>query len=255
MKTRDFPILEFDPARRAVIEPSELITPSDVPEHCVPCFFGDVIDELVESGRAREAACMRSEMGRHPLYVVNFGGRDVAVYQPGITAAFAAAMLDEVIAHGCRKFIACGAAGVLDRNISAGHIIVPRSAVRDEGASYHYMPPSREVDADPAGVAAIERVLRDHGRAYTVGKTWTTDAFYRETPDKVALRRSEGCITVEMEAAAFFAVARFRGVTFAQMLYGGDDVSGEEWDHREWNRRTTVREELLHLAAEACLLL
>ncbi|MFH1865272.1 MAG: nucleoside phosphorylase [Candidatus Eisenbacteria bacterium] len=255
MKARDFPILEFDPARRAVIEPSEQITPSGVPEHCVPCFFGDVIAGLVKSGQAREAACMKSEMGRHPLYVMEVDGRHVAVYQPGITAAFAAAMLDEVIAHGCRKFIACGGAGVLDRSIDAGHIIVPRSAVRDEGASYHYMPPSREVEADPDAVAAIERVLRNHGRPHTVGKTWTTDAFYRETPDKVALRRSEGCITVEMEAAAFFAVARFRGVTFAQILYGGDDVSGRVWDNREWNKHRTVREELLRLAAEACLLL
>jgi len=188
MKTKDFPILEFDPARRAIIEPSEQISPSDVPEHCVPCFFGDVITELVESGRAREAACMKSEMGRHPLFVMDVDGREVAVYQPGISAAFAAAMLDEVIAHGCRKFIACGAAGVLDRSIDAGHIIVPRAAVRDEGASYHYMPPSREVEASPDGVAAIERVLTSHGRHYTVGKTWTTDGIYRETPDKVALR-------------------------------------------------------------------
>jgi uridine phosphorylase len=255
MKARDFPILEFDPAKRAVIEPSEQINPSDVPEHCVPCFFGDVIAELVESGRAREAACMKSEMGRHPLYVVEVDGREVAVYQPGISAAFAAAMLDEVIAHGCSKFIACGAAGVLDQSIDAGHIIVPLSAVRDEGASYHYMPPSREVEANPEGVAAIERVLRERGRPYTLGKTWTTDAFYRETPDKVALRKAEGCVTVEMEAAAFFAVARFRGVTFAQMLYGGDDVSGEEWDHRDWHKYRTVREDLLWLAAEACLLL
>ena len=255
MKPKDFPILEFDPTKRAVVEPSEQIRPSGVPEHCVPCFFGDVISELVASGRAREAVCMRSEMGRHPLYVVEVKGREVAVYQPGVTAAFAAAMLEEVIAHGCGKFIACGGAGVLDSNIDVGHIIIPRAAVRDEGASYHYMPPSREVEASPDGVAAIERVLGEHGRPYTVGKTWTTDAFYRETPDKVALRRSEGCITVEMEAAAFFAVARFRGVTFAQMLYGGDDVGGEEWDRREWHKRTTVRKDLLWLAAEACLLL
>jgi uridine phosphorylase len=253
MKRREFPILEFDPARRAIIEPTEQIRPSDVPEHCVPCFFGDVIDELAEAGRAREVACMRSEMGRHPIYAVEFDGRDVAIFQPGICAAFAAAMLDEAIAHGCRKFIACGGAGVLDGSIGAGHIIVPESAVRDEGASYHYVEPSREVDAHPDGVAAIRRVLERHGRAYTVGKTWTTDAFYRETPDKVALRRDEGCITVEMEAAAFFAVAQFRGVPFAQILYGGDDVSGDEWDHRSWNKQRTTREDLLWLAVEACL--
>jgi uridine phosphorylase len=226
-----------------------------VPEHCVPCFFGDVIDDLAEKGVASEAACMRSEMGRHPIFVIEALGREVAVFQPGISAAFAAAMLDEVIAHGCRKFIACGAAGVLEGGIEPGHIIVPKSAVRDEGASYHYVPPSREVEASREAVAAIEKTLRSHGRPYTLGKTWTTDAFYRETPDKVALRRSEGCVTVEMEAAAFFAVAQFREVTFAQMLYGGDDVSGEDWDHREWHKRRSTREDLLWLAAEACLLL
>jgi uridine phosphorylase len=255
MKPKRYPILEFDAARKAVIEPSEQIKPRDVPEHCVPCFFHDVIRGLVEGGTATEVACMKSEMGRHPLYEINLDGRRLAVYQPGITAAFAAAMLDEVIAYGCRKFVACGGAGVLDREIAVGQIVVPVSAVRDEGASYHYVAPSREVEAGRDGVEAIERVLRKHGREYMLGKTWTTDAFYRETPDKVALRRSEGCITVEMEAAAFFAVARFRGVEFAQMLYGGDDVSGQDWDSRKWDGRASVREDLFRLAAEACVLL
>jgi uridine phosphorylase len=226
-----------------------------VPEHCVPCFFQDVISTLVEDGRAREIACMRSEMGRHPLYEIDMEGRRLALYQPGVTAPFAAAMLDEVIAYGCRKFVACGGAGVLNREIAVGHIVVPTSAVRDEGVSYHYIPPSREIEPSPEGVAAIESVLRRRDRDYILGKTWTTDGIYRETPAKVALRKSEGCVTVEMEAAAFFAVARFRGVRFAQMLYGGDDVSGEEWDSRRWIARTKVREDIFWLAAEACLLI
>jgi uridine phosphorylase len=255
MRPKEFPILEFDPATRAVIEPSEQIKPRDVPDHCVPCFFHDVIEDLVDADKAVEVACMKSEMGRHPLYEIEFDGRRVAVYQPGLSAAFAAAMLDEVIAYGCSRFIACGGAGVLESDIPVGHIVVPVSAVRDEGASYHYVAPSREVEASSKGVEAIERVLRARGREYTLGKTWTTDAFYRETPGKVALRKSEGCITVEMEAAAFFAVARFRGVKFAQMLYGGDDVSGEEWDSRKWDGHASVREDLFWLAVEACLLL
>jgi uridine phosphorylase len=255
MRPERFPILEFDPNRRAVIEPSEQIGPRDVPERCVPCFFQDVITRLIESGTAREVACMKSEMGRHPLYEIEAKGQRVAVYQPGITAAFAAAMLDEVIAYGCNRFIACGGAGVLDREIAVGHIIVPLSAVRDEGASYHYAEASREIEPHPEAVAAVERVLREHGAEYTTGKTWTTDGFYRETPDKVALRRSEGCIAVEMEAAAFFAVARFRRVKFAQMLYGGDDVSGHEWDSRKWDGHGSVRESLFWLAAEAATLL
>jgi uridine phosphorylase len=71
----------------------------------------------------------------------------------------------------------------------------------------------------------------------------------------VQQRKAEGCLTVEMEAAAFFAVAQFRGVQFAQILYGGDDLSGSEWDHRHWDKHTSVREKLFWLAAEACLLL
>jgi purine-nucleoside phosphorylase len=95
--------------------------------------------------------------------------------------------------------------------------------------------------------------LNAHNITYTEGKTWTTDAIYRETPEKIALRRSEGCIAVEMEAAAFFAVAQFRGAQMGQILYGGDDVGGETWDGRHWTRQTTVREKLFWLAAEACL--
>ena len=69
---------------------------------------------------------------------------------------------------------------------------------------------------------------------FVAGKVWTTDAIYRETRQKVERRRAEGCLVVEMEAAAFFAVARFRGIRFAQLLYGGDDLSGAQWDSRHW---------------------
>ena len=82
--------------------------------------------------------------------------------------------------------------------------------------------------------------------------TWTTDAFFRETSMKVKLRREEGCIVVDMEAAAFFAVSEFRGVLLGQIFYGGDDVGGEEWDSREWMSNTSVREKLFWLSVEAC---
>ena len=126
--------------------------------------------------------------------------------------------------------------------------------MRDEGTSYHYLPPSREVAADPACVAVVETILQRHGQDYVAGKTWTTDAFFRETPARIRRRRDEGCIVVEMEAAAFFAVAQFRGVRFAQLLYAGDDLSGSEWDARNWTTHS-VRETLFWLAAETCLAL
>lgn len=250
---QDYPILEYDPTRRALIEPSKIIKPADLPPRAVICFFQEVISDLVERGRLTEVAKTKSEIGEHFFYALEIQGQHLTVFHPGVGAPLAAGLLEEAIAKGCRAFIACGGAGVLNRELTVGHVVVPLSAVRDEGTSYHYLPPAREVQAAGIATQAIERVLDRHEVPYIVGKTWTTDAFYRETPGKIARRRDEGCLTVEMEAAAFFAVARFRGVPFGQILYGGDDVSGETWDMRDWNNRTSVREKLFWLTAEACL--
>jgi uridine phosphorylase len=251
----EFPILEFDSASEAIIEPARVLTPRDVPEHCVLCFFQDAVANACGDGKANVIFRLRWEDAMHPLYELDVGGRRLAVIHPGVGAPLAAGLLEETIALGCKKFIACGAAGVLDKDIAVGRIIVPASAVRDEGTSYHYLPPGREVNAAPEGVAAIEQVLQAKQISYLVSKTWTTDAPYRETSGKIERRKAEGCLTVEMEAAAFFAVAQFRRVTFAQILYGGDDVSGGVWDARDWHKQESTREKLFWLAAEACLLL
>ena len=252
---REFPILEYDAESAAVLEPSRLFEPIDVPPHAVACFFQDVITQLSQRHEAKIVKHLRSEIGTHPVYEIVVDGKRLVVFHPGVGAPLAAALLEEVIALGCRKFVACGGAGVLDRNIALGHIMVPPAAVRDEGTSYHYMPPSREVEASHEAVEAIVRVLQTRNVEHVVARTWTTDAIYRETLEKVKARRAEGCVSVEMEAAAFFAVARFRGVSFGQILYGGDDVSSDEWDSRHWDKQTSVREKLFWLAAEACLLM
>lgn len=249
----DYPILEFDPAPEALIEPHHLLQPIDVSEHCVLCFFQDVIAHLEEEGRLTVVHNLGSEIGENPLYEIDVDGRRLALCHPGVGAPLAAGFMEELIALGCRKFIICGGCGVMDGELGLGHIIVPASAVRDEGTSYHYLPPAREVAASAAGVEAIEKVLQRDRVDYIVGKTWTTDAFYRETLAKIRLRQAEGCIAVEMEAAAFFAVARFRGVEAAQILYGGDDVSNEKWDSRHWQKQAGVRDKIFWLAAEACL--
>jgi uridine phosphorylase len=243
------PILEYDPARTAVIEPHRVHKPQQIPEHCVLCFFQDVIDDICKS--ATVVYTSRSEEGAQPVYELQFGEHRIAVVHPRVGAPMGAAVLEKLIAIGCRKFIACGGAGVLVPKVVLGHLVVPTSAIRDEGTSYHYLPAGREVAPSPRALAAIESVLKANGHDYLLGKTWTTDALYRETRAKVERRKREGCLTVEMEAAAFFAVAKFRGVEFGQILYAGDDLSGE-WDHRNWMKHE-IRERLFHLAAEACL--
>lgn len=250
---QNFPILEFDPDREAVIEPGKVIKPIDIPERCVICFFKEVVDSIASKNELQVITELKSECGTTPVYKLDIGEESVAVFNPFVGAPAAAAMLDEVIALGCKKFIACGGAGVLRKDIAVGHLIIPVSAVRDEGTSYHYLAPSREVEANAHAVKTIQSVLERHGVKYLTAKTWTTDAIFRETREKVALRKSEGCVTVEMECSAFFAVSRFREVTFGQILYGGDDVSGIEWDDRRWADRKNIRESIFNLAVECCL--
>ena len=137
--------------------------------------------------------------------------------------------------------------------MAAGHLIVVSSAVRDEGTSYHYLPPSREVQANLVVLNSLTEALTGRRVPHIVGKTWTTDAPYRETVDAIARRRAEGCVVVEMEAAGMMAVAQFRDVIFGQVLYAGDDLSGPEWDRRDWQSLAEVRENLFWLCADAVL--
>ncbi|RPI60124.1 MAG: hypothetical protein EHM48_07765 [Planctomycetaceae bacterium] len=253
MRAAEFPILEYDPTPTAVVNPSQCLPHIEAPEYAVLCFFSDAIEKLLADMPHHVLYGLKSVMGTWPIYQVRWGGRDVVLANPRVGAPLAAGTLEALIAFGCKKIIVCGGAAVLDQAMSYGQIIVVSSAVRDEGTSYHYLPPSREVEASATAVAAIKAVLGEHDIPYTVGKVWTTDAFYRETIERVALRKREGCLAVEMEAAAMFAVAKFRGVTLGQFLLCGDDVSGSQWDRRGWGQRTDGHEKALSLAFETCL--
>ena len=247
------PILEFDPAPTAVIEPTEVYDPTDIPPHAVLCFFQDVIAKVVDEHDGRVIDHLISEVGRNPVYELEFEGRRLALVHPGVGAPLAAGFLEELIARGCRSFVACGGAGVLVPDVALGHAIVPVGAVRDEGTSYHYLPPGAEAVPTAEAVEAIVATLEHHHVPHVQAMTWTTDAIYRETREKMVRRVALGCLTVEMEAAAFFAVAAFRGVTFGQLLYAGDDLSGDAWDQRGWDEHADGRELMFRLAAEAVL--
>ncbi|MCL5678818.1 MAG: nucleoside phosphorylase [Candidatus Thermoplasmatota archaeon] len=255
IKSEVYPILEFDPDKTSVTNPETLRYSFKVPENCVLCFFNDVLLSLYKKGVTKIIGNATSSMGRFPIYETEFNGRKIALFNPGVGAPLAAAFLEEIISLGGRKFIACGGAGVLDKKISAGHLLVPTSAIRDEGTSYHYLPPGREIGANPSALRTLTNTLTKHNIKYLLTKTWTTDAFYRETKEKVKLRQSEGCLTVEMEASALFAVAEFRGVSLAELLYAADDVSDDIWDIRSTKEREITKQDVVNLSIEACSML
>lgn len=249
-------ILDFDKDRSAIIDPSKVVTKNnDMPERCVICFFHDVIDALISRNQVTEISHFTSEMGRHPVYLIIGTDPKVALFQPGIGAPLASGLFEEAIALGGKKFIACGGAGTLDSTTPAGKLMVPITAVRDEGTSYHYLPPEEEVYPSPKALKAVEQFLENAKLPFERVKTWTTDGIYRETKGKIKLRKEEGCRCVEMEVAALFAVAKFRNVEFAQILFSGDDLSGDNWDQRGWRGMTSAREKVLHIAIKACQLI
>lgn len=250
---REYPILEFDSCRKALIEPKKLVKTIDISEYCVITFFREIIEQKKNNGELIQVGSIHSETLDIPIYETIYNKKRVAIVLGFLGAAGSAGLLEELIALGCKKFIVCQGAGILRKDINIGKLIVPTSAIRDEGVSYHYMEPSREVKCNIKVISAIEKVLNSKGIDYLKGKTWTTDGFYRETKDKLDFRISEGCVTVEMEAAAFFAVSGFREVLLGEILYSGDDLNGEQWNFREWNSRKDIREILVDISIEICL--
>jgi uridine phosphorylase len=243
-------LVEYDDDPAALVPPRRLRTDEPFPPGVVLCFFHEVLAARAEAGLARPIGRFSAEIGAHPVYLVDSPTGPVAAFHPGVGAALAAVHLETAIVSGGRAVVACGGAGAVRPGLDLGHVVVPTAAVRDEGTSFHYLPPARRVTADPIAVEVLIGVLDRHLRPHTTGPTWTTDGLYRETPARIARRHAEGCLTVEMENAALAAVAAFRGVAFGQYLYAGDDVSGPAWDHRRWTR-SEVRSELFDLAVEA----
>jgi len=245
-----YPILEYDTAPDGVINPNRAGR-ATLPAKCLMTFFGEVLTAFAEAQNAAEVNAYESEQRRFPIYRTVYQNKDICLIQATVGSASIATMTDYLIAHGVKQIILCGCCGVLS-DIPAGDVILPVSALRDEGASYHYLPPAREIILDAAVVSSIKQTLAGLGAPFIEAKTWTTDGFLRETPDMIAYRKAEGCSVVEMECATVAAVAAFRGIAFGQLLYSGDILADfDAYDDRGWTQNLTAREKLFRLALAA----
>lgn len=251
----DLPIalLESDLGHAAMIEPAEVFDHPPAPSAAVLCYFQDVIAETAQTSRVHTQ--LTSVYGGRRVYVREHNGQEVAVFYPGLGAPAAATALEEGIAMGCRSFIAVGGAGGLVPQMSLGAALVVEDAIRDEGTSFHYLPPGRLAQANPDAITALEVSLGAANLPFTRGRTWTTDAIYRETRSRVARRVLEGAVTVEMEASALFAVADYRGVALGQLLYAGDTLAEDTWADREWTTAADIRRGLFEVALTAAVAL
>lgn len=224
---------QFDPNPRAVINPEDTVQPvPGFPKVGVSCFSYKLFDRMIEPFHPKPIAKLHLANVTMPVYEIEFRSARLAAYVSPVGGPACVGVYEDALALGLEKLVLFGNCGVLDRSIEDCSIIIPTSAVRDEGTSYHYAPASNEITVNPTGIGAFRRILDGHGCAYTLGKLWTNDAIYRETPTKVAARRAMGCVGVEMEAACMAAAAQFRQKELFHFIYAGDNLDGDRWDPR-----------------------
>ena len=228
------PILEFDDNPQAVLMPTHEELDLKLPKKCIYAFLEEEIDRYAQEVEADCVGEFISATKTYPVYVMSYKGEEVCLAQAPVGSAPAAQFMDWLIGYGVEQIISTGTCGVL-ADIEENAFLVPVRALRDEGASYHYVAPSRYMEMQIEAISAIEQVLEQRGIPYEEVMTWTTDGFYRETAEKVAYRKEEGCAVVEMECAALAAVAQLREVVWGELLFTADSLADlENYDSRDW---------------------
>lgn len=220
----------FDDITEEILKPSNVISKIEGFPELVVVTFKDKIIDLI---RKMDSVVCVDEMNMGytiPIYKISYKGKNIAVYHTLLGGAGSAACMEEVIAKGGKKFVFFGSCGTLDKNIAAGHFIIPSEAYRDEGTSFHYVPVEDYIKVKT--YTTLENIFHKLELPYIITKTWTTDAIYRETKNNMLKRKSEGCLAVDMECASIMSVGQFRNVDVYQFLYAEDTLDGIEWDCR-----------------------
>ena len=226
----------------AVIEPTDrsICGSGEICDTIILSFNGKILERVKKIDGVYEGGYLTNLNGKLPWYIYEKDGSKVAVAIATIGAPMVVGLLEELKARGFKNFIVLGSCGVLDQSIQADKIILPSSALRDEGTSYHYAPASDEVSYDETLLLTMENALNKSGIEHIRTKAWTTDAFYRETAAKVKRRLEAGAKVVDMEASAIMAWAQYRQTKVYQFFYTADyvDHHNHEWDARHEERKT-----------------
>lgn len=249
-------LTEFDEEKTAILNP-ELFYDKlpECPKTLVTCFAENLVEYALSTYPCRiigKWSCANCEL---PLYEIIYNGNKIGFIMSLVGASATVAEYEELFAMGVENILVFGTCGVLDGNISDCSVIVPSSAVRDEGTSYHYLPESDEIAVNVGLFDKMTDHLDKKSIKYTVGKTWTTDAIYRETKGKMLRRKEEGCICVEMECSAVAAVAKFRSKAVGQFFYAADNLDSDTYDERSIanGARVDVKRKILDLALDMAL--
>lgn len=220
----------FDNTTVAIINPPENAN-AVVVDACIVTFSYKIEEYVLSRFKPAKIGEIHFATGITPIWLIEHDGKKFAFFKTYVGApACVASIEDSFRCIKTKKYILFGGAGCLNKEIARGKIMVPDAAWRDEGTSYHYMPAS-----DWITVPNCEKVcdfMKENKLPFVVGKTWTTDSFYRETRGNFEKRKAAGCISVEMECAGVQAMCSFRGLEFYTFFASGDLLDAPEWDER-----------------------
>jgi uridine phosphorylase len=210
-----YPILEHDDNNEAKLNPTAFVERKFKTNKLVITFFPEVMEKLADEGKI---SLEERISGENPILIYRFTDSDILITLGYVGCPACAGDLDLFYAMGINKVMFCGGGGVLDKDIEVGQILVVDGAIRDEGFSYHYIEPSRYIYTNPEVTNKIIDHLDSQSISYIRGLTWTTDAIFRETRDRIARRKEEGARIVEMEQAGCIAVSQFRGFAYGALI-------------------------------------
>ncbi|WP_119418459.1 nucleoside phosphorylase [Desertibaculum subflavum] len=199
-----------------------------VPEICLLDPDGDIVRRLKAEGRARRHdgwVCYHTD-----LHLFDDGATTIGIVGCAVGASFAVLVAEELFVSGCRLLISVTSSGQIVPIREPPYFVLIERALRDEGTSYHYLPPAAFSDAPAALVAALDGAFADLGVPVLGGATWTTDAPFRETAAAIDAMRARGLLAVEMEAAALYAFAAARGKAVICFAYVTNQMGRVEGD-------------------------
>lgn len=221
-----------------------------IPESVIFCYEGNLLDRIANVESVEQVHGVGGG-----FYLLTETDNRVAVSgNNGIGAPGVSMLLELLIELGVKRFINVGIAGGLQKSSHIGDVVVCTSAIRDEGVSYHYLEdPSAPALPSENLTTELRRTLARDAIPYTQGPTWTTDAFFRETIGEIQHYQQEGVVTVEMEAAALFAISTLRGVDMASGFVISDSVADLVWHPQILAQETHESLFRLYQAARATL--
>ena len=228
-------ILDFDLNKKAVIEPGVENLQYKFHEKLLFAFVpDDEIKSFLDKHSHKTLGKFKTVSFRPKVYEVKINNQLITLCQAPVGASASTKFLDWLINYGVKQVLSVGNAGALD-NLPENTMFVPQEAIRGEGTSFYYKEPSKIIALDKNFVRRVENEIKNLGFQYEKGTTWTTDGFFRETPNQVLQAKKLGAKTVEMECSALAACAEFRNISFAQILFTADSLADmNNYDKRNW---------------------